>query len=108
MLYLLFIGFPETVMIIIISLLVFGPKKIPEIARGLAQGIRAMRTATDDIKREIMKPVDEVVKSTDEGVKGYKDSLKKHLDDDVLTDVKNQVNKIKDDLSSKLGSIKRD
>lgn len=31
----------------------FGAKRIPEIARGLGKGIREVRNATDEIKREI-------------------------------------------------------
>ena len=45
----------------------FGPKKIPQIARELGQGLRKMRGAVDDIKQEIMKetednPVSEIQK----------------------------------------------
>ena len=45
----------------------FGPKKIPQIARELGQGIRKMRGAVEDIKQEIMKetednPVSEIQK----------------------------------------------
>jgi sec-independent protein translocase protein TatA len=34
------IGFPELVVILIVALLLFGGKKIPEIAKGLGEGIR--------------------------------------------------------------------
>jgi sec-independent protein translocase protein TatA len=37
------IGFPELVLIFIIVLLIFGGKKIPELARGLGEGIRNFR-----------------------------------------------------------------
>jgi len=39
------IGFPELVLIFIILLLIFGGKKIPELARGLGAGIRNFRDA---------------------------------------------------------------
>lgn len=37
------IGFPELVLIFIIVLLIFGGKKLPELARGLGEGIRNFR-----------------------------------------------------------------
>jgi sec-independent protein translocase protein TatA len=37
------IGFPELILIFIIVLLIFGGKKIPELAKGLGEGIRSFR-----------------------------------------------------------------
>jgi len=42
----------EIVMIFLALLLLFGAKRIPEIARGLGKGIREFKDATTDIKRE--------------------------------------------------------
>jgi sec-independent protein translocase protein TatA len=39
------IGFPELILILVICLLIFGGKKIPELARGLGEGIRNFREA---------------------------------------------------------------
>ncbi|MBH83221.1 MAG: twin-arginine translocase TatA/TatE family subunit [Flavobacteriales bacterium] len=50
---LLFIGGPEIVIIMFVVVMLFGSKKIPEIARGLAKGIRELKDASNDIKREI-------------------------------------------------------
>lgn len=55
-----FISFEELTVILLFSVVIFGPKKIPEIARGLGEGIRAMKKATDEIKREIMNPVEDI------------------------------------------------
>ena len=46
-------GGTELIIIFLIILLVFGAKRIPEIARGLGKGIREFKDATTDIKREI-------------------------------------------------------
>jgi sec-independent protein translocase protein TatA len=43
----------ELVMIFLALLLLFGAKRIPEIARGLGRGIREFKDATTDIKREL-------------------------------------------------------
>jgi sec-independent protein translocase protein TatA len=40
-------------------LLLFGAKKIPELARGLGKGIREFKDATKDVKNEIDKSLDE-------------------------------------------------
>ncbi|MEX0890496.1 MAG: twin-arginine translocase TatA/TatE family subunit [Balneolaceae bacterium] len=43
----------EWIVIGLAVLLLFGAKRIPELARGLGQGIKEFRKASDDIKREI-------------------------------------------------------
>src|SRR6478735_2505604 len=47
------IGSGEMVVIIFAALLLFGGKKLPEIARGLGKGIRDFKDASEDVKREI-------------------------------------------------------
>lgn len=46
-------GGPELVVIVLIVLLFFGAKRIPELARGLGRGLHEFRRAADDIKKEI-------------------------------------------------------
>ena len=43
----------EIILIFLVILLIFGAKRIPEIARGLGKGIREFKDATTDIKREL-------------------------------------------------------
>lgn len=50
----------EIVLIILVVLLLFGAKRIPELARGIGQGIQEFRKASDDIKKEIDKGADEI------------------------------------------------
>lgn len=47
------IGAPEILIIFLVILLLFGAKRIPEIARGLGKGIREFKSATRDIADEI-------------------------------------------------------
>jgi len=42
--------------ILVVAVVIFGPDKIPEIARGLGQAVRKMKEATEDIKQEILNP----------------------------------------------------
>jgi len=43
----------EIVLIFLAILLIFGAKRIPEIARGLGRGIREFKDATTEIKKEL-------------------------------------------------------
>ena len=50
------IGMPggwELVIIVLVVILLFGAKKIPELAKGIGKGIREFKDATKDIKSEI-------------------------------------------------------
>ena len=44
------LGFSEMLMIFVIALLVFGPKKLPELGKSLGKGIREFKKATEDLK----------------------------------------------------------
>ncbi len=43
----------EIIAILLVVLLLFGAKRIPEIARGLGKGIREFKDATNEIKQEL-------------------------------------------------------
>ena len=47
------IGGPELLIVFLVVLLVFGPTKIPEVARGIGKGLRELRRLTTDLQREI-------------------------------------------------------
>jgi TatA/E family protein of Tat protein translocase len=47
------LGLPEIAFIVIIALLIFGPKRLPEIGRTLGRGMAEFRRATDELKRTI-------------------------------------------------------
>jgi sec-independent protein translocase protein TatA len=42
------IGLPELLVILVVAMLLFGGKKIPELAKGLGQGIRNFKEAVKD------------------------------------------------------------
>ena len=54
----------EMVIIVLVILLLFGAKRIPELARGVGQGIKEFRKASEDIKKEIDKGKDDIEEST--------------------------------------------
>ena len=47
------IGGTELIIILIIVLLIFGGKKLPELARGLGKGIREFKRATKEVQNEL-------------------------------------------------------
>lgn len=86
----LFIGGPEIFIVVLLVVMLFGADKIPEIARGLGKGIRQVKDATNDIKREITET-----------------SEREGLNTDILSDVKNQVKEVKESIEDLTGPIKR-
>lgn len=59
------IGTQEMILIVIVILLLFGGKKLPELARGLGRGIREFKDASDGIKREISDQINSFEKNLD-------------------------------------------
>jgi sec-independent protein translocase protein TatA len=53
------IGMPELLVVLFLVILLFGAKKIPELARGLGKGIREFKDASKEIKSEIEKGVND-------------------------------------------------
>ncbi len=51
------IGLPELIIILIVALIVFGPKKLPDLARSLGKGMAEFKKATDDFKSTIDQDV---------------------------------------------------
>ncbi len=47
------IGMPELIIILIVALLVIGPKKLPELAKSLGRGFAEFRRASDDLKEQL-------------------------------------------------------
>ncbi|MBO9637990.1 Sec-independent protein translocase subunit TatA/TatB [Siphonobacter aquaeclarae] len=56
------LGGPEIALIIFAFILLFGAKKIPELARGLGKGIREFKDASKDVRNEIEKAGEEANK----------------------------------------------
>jgi sec-independent protein translocase protein TatA len=60
------IGTQEMMLIILVALLLFGGKKLPELARGLGRGIREFKDASEGIKREISDQINNFEKEIDD------------------------------------------
>ncbi len=63
------IGTQELIIIFIVALLVFGPKKLPELARTLGKGMRELKTAMRGVKDSIDDAEEEVTKDLKKDIK---------------------------------------
>ncbi|HBK71680.1 MAG TPA: twin-arginine translocase TatA/TatE family subunit [Flavobacteriaceae bacterium] len=90
----LFISGGEIFVILIIVLMLFGADKIPTIARELGKGMRQLKDATNDIKREINKSADS-----------------HGIDTSIASDLKKEINTVKENIQKGVdevtGPIKR-
>lgn len=80
------IGPGELVLIFIIALLVFGPKKLPEIGRTVGKALREFKKASEDIKGRIEEEIEaseikDIRKDIQAGVDGIKSEVKSFQDD---------------------------
>ena len=59
------VGLPEMAVIAVIALLVFGPKKLPELGRSLGRTLKGFQAASQEFEQEFRKAVDTVEISTE-------------------------------------------
>jgi len=59
------IGMPELLVILGLALIILGPKKLPEIARGLGKAMREFRRATSDLREQFEEETRELKDVTD-------------------------------------------
>ena len=96
-------------LILFVVVMVFGADKIPEIARGLGKGMRQLRDATDDIKREIQKSADKQGIDTTfiSDIKKDMDEVKNNITSGLGSDLKDGVDQVKKGIDDVTGTIKR-
>ncbi len=84
---LLFISYSEIFFVLFVMLLVFGPEKLPEIARNLGKGIRQLRDASNNIKNEMIKETQKAGLDT-EAIEKLKKDIK---DAKKIMDIKEEI-----------------
>lgn len=82
----LFISGGELTVVLLVALFVLGPKRIPEVARGLAKAIKTVRNASNEIKREIA------------------DVAERHMEQ---SDLKETIQETKEAINEAVESVKR-
>ena len=53
------LGMGELIIILIITLLLFGAKKIPDLMKGLGRGVRSFKEGMNEVKNDIEAPADD-------------------------------------------------
>ncbi len=52
------IGMPELLVILVVALLVLGPKRLPEVARSLGRGMAEFRRASSELRSSLTQPLE--------------------------------------------------
>ena len=58
------LGFPELLLIFVIALVVFGPKKLPDLGKSIGRAMAEFKKATDDFQETVRDEMKEVEKSS--------------------------------------------
>ena len=53
------LGWPEIIGILVIVLILFGAKKLPDLAKGLGQGIREFKKASRDVQADLQSSIED-------------------------------------------------
>ena len=62
------IGIPGLILILVLALIIFGPKKLPELGRAVGQTLREFKNSTRDLIDDEIEKSEKIVEST-EGTK---------------------------------------
>ena len=90
----LFISGAEIFVILVIVVMLFGADKLPELARGLGKGMKQLKNATNEEKKEITESA-------------KKQGIDTNLANDIQKEVKNIKSKVQDNIDDLTGPIKR-
>ncbi len=58
------IGFPEMIFIFVLALLIFGPKKLPELGRSLGKGLSEFRRASSELRNSLEREMQNIEQDT--------------------------------------------
>ena len=89
-LYSIFISSPEILFILFIVVMVVGADKIPDVAKGLGKRIRSLKNATNEIKNEVNKSVEN-----------------NKIDTELSNNIKEDIKSVRDEIEDLTGSVRR-
>jgi len=83
------VGLPEVTVIVILALIIFGPKKLPELGKQLGKTLRSLKTASNEFQNEI----DKVINETDNNISDQAETK-------VIEEKENTLNETKSNISN--------
>ena len=114
------IGFSELLFVLVTVLMLFGSKKMPQMARFFGKTMAQLKNATNEIKNEIHNNAKHTGVDVNSLTGGISDEIKKAKEDinsalnplkesssKVVEDIKNPIQEVKEDIESLSGPIKR-
>jgi sec-independent protein translocase protein TatA len=63
------IGIPGLILILVLALIIFGPKKLPEIGRAFGQTLREFKKSTRELTSDVVEEIDDVKKEVTNATK---------------------------------------
>jgi sec-independent protein translocase protein TatB len=105
---LLDINAPEFVLLLVIAIILFGPERLPDLARKAARLVRYLRVAAGNAQQQLSKELGPDFENVDFRDLNPKAFVQKHLLDDVepiIADVKSQVTDVGKTINSSSGEV---
>ena len=101
------LGTQELIVIFIVAFLVFGPKKMPELARTLGKGLKQLKTAMRGITESLEEAGADIKEEVNEATGGLQDSIYKSREFNIdeiskATEKKSESKKVKEDDTPRL------
>jgi sec-independent protein translocase protein TatA len=112
----MFDGIGELLLILVVVLMLFGSKEIPDIARFMGKTMAQLRNATNEIKSEIQKGARDNGMDMDSITEGISKEINKakteinqmtNPDENIDLGIENPIEKVKEDIENITGPIKR-
>ena len=90
------VGLPEVTVILVLALLIFGPKKLPELGKQLGKTLKSLKTASNEFQNEINQVMNESNEQSLNELSNIEDS--KNINDiDTSSDKFNNDNVLEND-----------
>ena len=87
------VGLPEVTVILVLALLIFGPKKLPELGKQLGKTLKSLKTASNEFQNEINQVMNESNEQSLNELNNIEDS--KNINDiDISSDKFNNNNNV--------------
>jgi len=74
------VGLPEVTVILILALLIFGPKKLPELGKQLGKTLKSLKKASNEFQNEI----DQVMNEEDESPKSIESNQPNEINQEKI------------------------